>query len=51
MSGYVDVPLVSDGSSDNMYVGIDDFYQIGNVIYNGESISTNSFVSLAKAAS
>lgn len=51
ISGYVDVPLVSDGSSDNMYVGIDDFYQIGNVIYNGESISTNSFVSLAKAAS
>lgn len=49
ISGYVDVPLVSDGSADNMYVGIDSFYQIGNVIYNGEELNANAFVSLAKS--
>ena len=50
VSGYVDVPLVSDGSSSNMFVGIDGFFQIGDMRYNGESLSTNSLVALAKAA-
>lgn len=47
ISGYVDVPLVSDGTATGKYVLINAMNQIGNVLYYGDDITTNNRVALA----